>query len=75
MDDYSAWVTGESAEANRPGIKAIIEQALDWEKRSSAAFEGEKTAIIHFTGRKQDSEILPFVIKGQAVSAKDATKI
>ena len=31
VDDYSAWVTGESAEANRPGIEAIIEQALDWE--------------------------------------------
>ena len=75
VDDYSAWVTGESAEANRPGIEAIIEQALDWERRSGAAFEGEKTAIIHFTRRKQESEILPFVIKGQAVSAKDVTKI
>ena len=75
MDDYSAWVTGESADSNRPGIEAIIEQALDWERRNGAAFEGEKTAIIHFTRRNQESEISPFVIKGQAVSAKDATKI
>ena len=75
VDDYSAWVSGESAEANRSGIEAIIEQALDWERRSGAAFEGEKTAIIHFTRRIQESENSPFIIKGQAISAKDAIKI
>jgi hypothetical protein len=49
VDDYNAWVTGPSAEANREGIQAIIDQAMDWERRSGATFEGEKTVIIHFT--------------------------
>jgi hypothetical protein len=49
VDDYSAWVTGPTAESNQPGIEAIINMALDWEKRSGATFEGNKTAIIHFT--------------------------
>ena len=75
VDDYSAWVTGESVEANQPGIEAFIEQALDWKRRSGAAFEGEKTATIHFTRRNQAPEISHFVNKGQTVSAKDATKI
>ena len=34
MDDYTAWVTGLSAETNRAGIRAIIDTALDWERRS-----------------------------------------
>ncbi|XP_044720168.1 endonuclease-reverse transcriptase domain-containing protein [Hirsutella rhossiliensis] len=34
VDDYSAWVTGPTAEANREGIQAIIDDALEWEVRS-----------------------------------------
>ena len=34
MDDYTAWVTGPSAEANRVGIQAIIDNA---ERSSSTA--------------------------------------
>ena len=74
VDDYSAWVTGKTVEANRPGIEAIIEQALSWERRSGAAFEGEKTAIIHFTRRDQAPKKTYFEIKGQAVSAKKCHK-
>src|SRR3546814_13492230 len=36
VDDYSAWVTGPTAEANRAGLKSIINNALEWEKRSGA---------------------------------------
>jgi hypothetical protein len=36
VDDYSAWATGPSAEANREGIQAIINKAMDWERRSGA---------------------------------------
>ena len=32
VDDYTAWVTGPTAEANREGIQAIIDEALNWEK-------------------------------------------
>ncbi|KAJ6439206.1 reverse transcriptase [Purpureocillium lavendulum] len=49
VDDYSAWVTGPTAEANRAGLESIINNALEWEKRSGATFEADKTTIIHFT--------------------------
>jgi hypothetical protein len=71
IDDYTAWVSGPTAQSNRRGIQAIIDKALDWERRSGATFEAEKTAIIHFTryiGRV-DSE--PFTIKGERVFPKD----
>jgi hypothetical protein len=32
VDDYSAWVTGPSTDANREGIQTIIDKAMDWEK-------------------------------------------
>lgn len=40
VDDFTAWVTGPSTQSNRRGIEAIINQALDWERRS-----GYKTQI------------------------------
>ena len=49
VDDYTAWVTGASARSNRDEIQGIINDALQWEKRSGATFEGEKTTIVHFT--------------------------
>ena len=49
VDDFTAWVTGPTAQGNRKGIEAIINDALDWERRSGATFEAEKTAVIHFT--------------------------
>jgi hypothetical protein len=43
VDDYTAWVSGPTAQSNRRGIQAIIDKALDWERRSGATFEAEKT--------------------------------
>lgn len=57
VDDYTAWVTGSSAEANRIGIQAVIDKAVNWERRSGAQFEGEKTAIIHFTRNKERTRL------------------
>ena len=31
VDDFTAWVTGPTAQSNREGIKAIVNEALDWE--------------------------------------------
>jgi hypothetical protein len=56
VDDFTAWVTGPTAQSNREGIEAIINEALDWERRSGATFEAEKTAIIHFTPKAHKSE-------------------
>ncbi|RYP13221.1 hypothetical protein DL766_009878 [Monosporascus sp. MC13-8B] len=75
VDDFTAWVTGPTAQSNREGIEAIINEALDWERRSGATFEAEKTAIIHFTRKPYKSESEPFIIKGQTVQPKDYVKI
>jgi hypothetical protein len=75
VDDYTAWGVGPTAEANRAGIQAIIDRALDWERRSGARFEGEKTAIVHFTRNKERSPDTPFIVKGEMVQPKESAKI
>ncbi|RKK76153.1 hypothetical protein BFJ68_g18054, partial [Fusarium oxysporum] len=75
VDDYTAWVSGPTAQSNRRGIQAIIDKALDWERRSGATFEAEKTAIIHFTRYTGRVDSEPFTIKGERVFPKDQVKI
>jgi hypothetical protein len=75
VDDFTAWVTGPTAQSNRQGIEAIINDALDWERRSGATFEADKTAIIHFTRKSYRSESEPFDIKGQEIRPKNHVKI
>ncbi|KAL9572236.1 hypothetical protein ACKAV7_003619 [Fusarium commune] len=75
VDDFTAWVTGPTAEGNRDGIKKIIKKALDWEKRSGATFETDKTAIIHFTRKAYKLNSEPFEIRGQLVPPKTQVKI
>ena len=75
VDDYTAWVTGPSADANREGIQAIIDRAMDWEKRSGATFEGEKTTVMHFTRNVNRTNAVPFIIKGETVTPKQTAKI
>jgi hypothetical protein len=75
VDDYSAWVTGPTAEANRAGIQSIINEALEWERRSGATFEADKTTVIHFTRVSARNSDLPFLIKGNEVKPKSSAKI
>jgi hypothetical protein len=75
VDDFTAWVTGSAAQSNREGIEAIIKDALEWEKRSGATFEAEKTAVIHFRRKPYKSDSEPFTIKEQTVTPKDHAKI
>lgn len=75
VDDFTAWVTGPTARSNREGIKTMISEALDWEKRSGATFEADKTSIIHFAPKAHKLDQDPFIIKGQTVEAKDHVKI
>lgn len=75
VDDFTAWVTGPTAQSNQEGIEAIIDEALDWERRSGATFEAEKTAIIHFAPKMRKSDHESFIIKGQTVVPKDHVKI
>jgi len=75
VDDFTAWVTGPTVESNRDGTKEIIKKALDWERRSGATFEAEKTAIIHFTRKAYKSDSEPFAIRGQLVRPKTQVKV
>jgi hypothetical protein len=75
VDDFNAWVTGPTAQSNREGIETIINEALDWERRSGATFEAEKTAIIHFAPKAYKLDQEPFTIKGQTFEPKGHVKI
>ena len=75
VDDFTAWVTGPTAQSNREGIEAIIKDAIDWEKRSGATFEADKTAVIHFTRKAHKTDTQPFTIKEQEVKPKDHVKV
>ena len=75
MDDFTAWVTGPTARSTRKGIEAIIDEALDWERRSGATFEADKTAVIHFTRKAYKADSEPFIIKGQSVEPKSHVKV
>jgi hypothetical protein len=74
VDDFTTWVTGPTAPSNREGIEAIINKALNWEKRSGA-IEADKTAFIHFAPKAYKSDQEPFTIKGRTVKPKDHVKI
>ena len=75
VDDYNAWVTGPSAEANRYRIQAVVDRALRWEERSGATFEGDKTVIIHFTRRSDRVSTSPLMIKGETIVPSNTAKI
>jgi hypothetical protein len=75
IDDFTAWVAGPTARCTRNGIETIISDALDWERRSGATFEAEKTAVIHFTRKAYKADSEPFIIKGQAVEPKTHVKV
>jgi hypothetical protein len=64
VDDFTAWVTGPTAQSNWEGIEAIINEALDWGRRSGATSEAEKTAVLHFSPKAYKSDQRSFTIKG-----------
>lgn len=56
VDDYSRWVTGKSADRNLATIQnKIIPHAIKWAADTRATFDPQKTALIHFT-RKKDQD-------------------
>lgn len=72
VDDFTAGVTGPTAESIREGIEAIINNALEREKRSGATFEADKTAIIHFARKPYKDDSAPFVIKGRKTTSRSS---
>ena len=75
VDDYSAWVVGDTAAANTAALEGVVEEATGWERRSGATFEEEKTTLIHFTRVKEKGSVAPLMIKGTAVIPKEEAKI
>ncbi|RYC81075.1 hypothetical protein BFJ63_vAg16033 [Fusarium oxysporum f. sp. narcissi] len=75
VDAYTAWVSGPMAQSNQGGIQAIIDNALDWERRSVATVEAEKMAIIHFTQYTGRIDSEPFSNKGEMVVPRDQVKV
>ena len=63
IDDYTAWITGNSAAENHAQIQAIVERALKWEERSGATFKPDKTAYIHFTRNSKRQDDTPLNIR------------
>lgn len=61
--------------AHRDGIQAIIDRVMEWEIRSGATLEGDKTVIIHFTRRLDRVSSRPFIIQGEAIALKATAKI
>lgn len=75
VDDYTAWVTGPSEDANRTGIQDIVDRAIEWATRSGATFESEKTKIIHFTRNRYCSASAPVTVQGQTIGPQVSIKI
>lgn len=75
VDDYTAWVTGPTAAENRRSIQTIADQAIEWEERSGATFEGDKTAFVHFTRNASLTDTNALYVKGEAVLPRESARI
>jgi ribonuclease HI len=75
IDDFTAWVASPTAALNRSKLQTIIDNAFNWERRSGATFEVDKTAIIHFTKNARKFNNDPFTIKGRVIYPTDHVKI
>jgi len=75
VDDYTAWVMGTTTAENKERLQAIVQRAMEWERRSGASFEGDKTAFIHFTRNSRHSADESITVKGQEVRPTSSVKI
>ena len=75
VDDYTAWVVGNTAKENIKDIRSIVNKAMQWEKLSGATFEREKTAFIHFIRNSERRDQTPTMVKGKTVVPQTSAKI
>ena len=78
VDDYTAWVTGATAEENTHKIQErVIPRAEAWEESSGATFQPDKTAFIHFTRNltKVEATPSPLAIRGCPVHPTETVKV
>lgn len=78
VDDYTAWVVGDSAQRNTRRIQQeILPQLEKWERESGAVFESSKTAFTHFTRNtslERDSD-MPLKFKQDIIRPSQSVKI
>jgi hypothetical protein len=60
---------------DEPIANRVEHAGLDWESRSGATFEADKTAVIHFTRKAYKADSEPFIIKGRSVEPKSHIKV
>jgi ribonuclease HI len=76
VDDYSAWVTGQTAEGNTQKIQGrTIPRAEAWEASSGATFESIKTTFIHFSRNPRHLSDTPLAIRDKLVKPQGSAKI
>src|ERR1700712_1089298 len=56
-------------------LNAIVQRATEWETRSGASFEGDKTAFIHFTRNSRQSADEPESVEGGEIQPTGSVKI
>ena len=78
VDDYTRWTVGCSAEANTSVLqRKVVPRALEWAAQSGAAFEAEKTSLIHFTRNQRHRQLpaVPLLVNGATVAPAPEVKI
>jgi len=81
VDDFNAWVAGESVEENTRRIQnTVIPKAEQWARESGATFEAEKTGFIHFrtpTDARETSgqPTVSLTFNGTDIPPQDAIKV
>jgi hypothetical protein len=65
---------GTTAAENKERLQAIVQRATEWECRSGASFEGDKTAFIHFTRNSRQSAEDPISVKGKRYGRRPASR-
>lgn len=76
IDDYTTWVTGESAKLNTQKIQREVLLRLDkWRKDNGAVFEASKTEFIYFTRNLNKNSAMPLTMEGATILLKDKVKL
>jgi ribonuclease HI len=76
VDDYTAWVTGPTAERNTEVLQeTVIPKAANWARSSGATFEADKTAFIHFTRNRKKLSETTLSMDGQEIQPQTEIKV
>lgn len=80
VDDYSAWVTGDSLESNVAKFQTQVVDPLErWAIGSGAIFRPDKSYMIHFTRNKKKLSApagdLSLVLNGAAIKPTSRFKL